>query len=252
MYQERSMVPPQEGERLVVRQRALHRGAQADRGASPRMLPVLPRPSLPLEPQRVFCSLEWGECGRRFTLPRPVLVMILLVPHECLARHPPAVSAAPSNTAQARCHAIVSLASPRRGCLHGRRTQHPGKAAKHTVGKETRGGDHLGFCVKDLHASFTTRRTGVDWRTFAAGSRRNNTCKFLCLCVNLSEEQTLPGETAHNSCASAGRDARPLFLVKLDSPIAMEYVRPSVTALFDNQMPILQKQVLIEIPAGCS
>ncbi len=168
-------------------------------------------------------------------------------------------------------------------------------------------------------------QTGVDWRTFAAGSWMNNTSTFLCLCVNLSKEQTLPGETAYNSCASAsvegclsvlpqlegnitfflpstawqsssclkflthssycnltlpwlqwkllyqalcfvltilntscrawgleGRDARPLFLVKLDSPIAMEYVKPSVTALFDNQMPILQKQVLTEIPAGCS
>ncbi len=42
-----------------------------------------------------------------------------------------------------------------------------------------------------------------------------------------------------------GGDALPLFLVKLDSLIAMEYIGPGVTTLFNNQ-------VLVEIPVGCS
>ncbi len=71
-------------------------------------------------------------------------------------------------------------------------------------------------------------QTGVDWRTFAAGSWRNNTCKFLCLCVNLSEEQTLPCETAHNSCASAGVEGCLSVLPRLKG---ISRVLPAVSCL---------------------
>ena len=104
-------------------------------------------------PTRCALQPSMEDCTRWFTFVWPVLVIILCVSHECLARYPPSVSAPPSNAPKADHHTIVSFRiSKVRVSAGGSVINSHGSLHNIQVGIETCSSDHLGFAYK----SFTT------------------------------------------------------------------------------------------------